>query len=317
MKHNSRNCPLCASTQSQQLATMDAQQIIQSNTYYDDSLYTKLNIKPNDSFSISQCTTCQFVFSSSIPSQAFLSSLYETNDTAGEARIFARPDRAAFLFKSLSTLLTTMARLQPSQHQKKLRILDIGCAYGVGSLGLAMQHYPYEISGVELSESTRNYLEQQGMTTYRTTEDIPSNQSFDGILLNDILEHIPEPLNFLEKIRSISHPNTAIWVNVPNFVDWRLSTIVQQANSGSTQVPKDFNPWEHLSYFSPQSLDHALATIGAHRLHSPTSDYAIRHDSIKECIKTSIRFVRDIMRLHQNTYFNRNTTTSIYTFTQG
>lgn len=313
---------------------MSAEQIVNSSAYYGETAYDKLKVTKEDRFGVSQCTDCGFVFTTSVPENDFLNTLYASQDIEKSVPVFARPSRAAYAFQSLSTLLSAMSERmsetppEPSPEpfpdrrtpnpqglvNKTLNILDIGCAFGVGSLGLARTHYPYKISGVEWSAATRNYLSSEGMTTYQSVEDIPNTESFDGILLNDVLEHVPNPIEFLEKIRDISHANTAIWVNVPNFIDWRLESIVQQCSAGSMDVAKDFNPWEHLSYFNPESLDQAMATIGATRQINDTIDYPVRCHSISDYIKSLLKFARDLRKIYKKDYLNTVSTAAIYTF---
>jgi len=314
--NQTRPCPLCESVDATLLTTMSAEQIISSSSYYDDSAYQKLGVAKTDTFGVSQCNNCDFVFSTSVPSNDFLSLLYESDQLEDSVQTFARPSRAAYAYKSLSTLLTAMSELGQTDAQgratKKPHILDVGCAYGVGSLGLTMQHYPYKIYGVEWSKVTRDYLSKQGMITYKNINDIPNELSFDGILLNDVLEHVPEPVIFLEKLRQLSHANTAIWVNVPNFIDWRLRSIIEQVSTKNMNVAKDFNPWEHLSYFSPQSLDRMMLKIGAKRRAYDQIDYSVsRADS---SLKTLLKFFRDLRRIRNNSYLNTTTTAAIYTF---
>ena len=315
----SRNCPLCDSSNWNIAANGQAQQIINASEYYNDSDYSRLNITPATKFSLSRCNDCQFVYASQVPSDSFLQKLY-TGDGSLEKSVetFARPSRAAFAFNSLSTLLTAIASKARSDKQgkvsKKIRILDVGCAYGVGSLGLAREHYPYEVVGVELSELARNYIAKEGMSAFRSLDDLSNEKPFDGILLNDVLEHVSDPVSFVSDLKKVSHGNTAIWINVPNFIEWRLSDALNKINAGSMDVPKDLNPWEHLSYFSPITLDKLMQKIGAKRRIDIEVNYPVNCHSFKGFVYAIARAVRDFWRMYQGKYPNEVTTSSIYFF---
>jgi hypothetical protein len=56
-------------------------------------------------------------------------------------------------------------------------------------------------------------------------------------------------------------PKGLLCVNVPNFNDRRMRTITRQLRKGR-RPPQDLNPWEHLNYFSPESLRWMLRDEG-------------------------------------------------------
>jgi len=310
-------CPLCDKKSFRILVKVSAQQIVESSPFYNEASYKRLRVSPSSLFGVSQCDACGFVFSSDIPSDEFLERLYgESGNIKKSVEVFARPQRAAYAFRALSILLSALAKQETISKtgviSDKLKILDVGCAFGVGSLGLAQNFYPYDISGVEWSDSTRNYLSDQGMTVYRSLDDIRKGTQFDGILLNDILEHIPDPLQFISKIHALSHANTFVWVNVPNFIDWRLRDVVKTASSGSMDVPKDFNPWEHLSYFSPKSLTALMLEAGFNRWSQMPLEYPIQYDSSTNLMKMWIRSIRDIWRIYRKKYPSEFSTAALF-----
>ena len=318
--NRSRHCPLCNASEACVVAQMSAQQIINSSAYYDDSWYARLQVEPQSTFSISKCDSCHFVFSSQVPSDAFLDQVYGfSRSIESSVATFARPARAAFAYRSLAKLLDAIdANVKQDERgvvADKIKILDIGCAFGVGSLGLAVEHYPYEVSGVEWSPATREYLTKQGMRTYKTLGEIDDSLQFDGIILNDVLEHVPDPASFVAELKTHCHQNTAVWVNVPDFSEWRTGEIIAQVNSGSMTVPKDMNPWEHLSYFSPSALNRLMESAGFTRWSQSQVDYRIRRGSFVESIKTLLRTLRDSWRIYQGRYPNEYLTSDIFVLT--
>lgn len=316
IKH-SRECPLCNSSNTGIAAQMSAQQIINSSSYYDESWYERLAVEPESTFGISKCNHCDFVFSSQVPNDEFLNQIYGDSDSLESSiAIFARPQRAAFVYRSLAMLLDAISlNLQQDERgvvADKIKILDVGCAFGTGSLGLAASHYPYEVSGVEWSQTTRDYLAEQGMRTYKTLDEIESSQRYDGIILNDVLEHVAAPATFISKLANHCHPNTAIWVSVPDFIEWRLNDVLVQVNKGSMNVPIDMNPWEHLSYFTPRSLTTMMADCGFKRWNRPFVDYTIRRGSLLGSIKTLLRTLRDSWRIFKGSYPSDYQTSGIF-----
>lgn len=315
--NSARSCPLCNSNHTLQIAQMSAEQIVNSSAYYDESWYARLDVKPNSAFGLSKCQRCDFIYSSSVPSDSFLDKIYSpSNSIESSIATFARPARAAYAFASLSTLLDAISARSAQDKRgvviQKTKILDVGCAFGVASLGLALEHYPYEISGVEWGHSTREYLSKQGMHTYKQLDEIDSSLRFDGIILNDVLEHVPEPAAFLRQLAGFCHENTAIWVNVPNFIEWRMDAILEQVNQQSMSVPKDMNPWEHLSYFSPTTLNTLMQKSGFERFPSAHVELKIKRGTLLHTAKNLIRILRDSWRIHKGTYPNEFSTSGIF-----
>ena len=313
----SRPCPLCGGTDVSIFASMTASQIVDSSPYYDHSAYERLEVRPTDRYGISRCATCGFMFASSEPSERFLGRLYSQNgDLESSVRVFARPERAAYLFKAVSNLLGAIAGQVRGDERgvtpRPIRILDVGCAFGVGSLGLAIPGYPYEIAGVEMDESVRDFLSARGMTVYCSVNEVPADVAYDGILLNDVLEHLPDPVSFVKQLASFSRKGTAAWVNVPNFIGWRMEQVVREVASGATSIPLDLNPWEHLSYFTPSTLDVLMRHGGFERQALDPVECPVSCRSAADLPKALVKAVRDVWRVFRKQYPSRFHTSSIY-----
>jgi SAM-dependent methyltransferase len=73
---------------------------------------------------------------------------------------------------------------------------------------------------------------------------------FDAIVARHVLEHVPQPVSFLEHVRAHLRPEGKVFLEVPN-----LDSIVDNKRF------QDFYA-EHLSYFDPSSLSFVLARAG-------------------------------------------------------
>jgi SAM-dependent methyltransferase len=84
-------------------------------------------------------------------------------------------------------------------------------------------------------------------------DDLPEH-SFDCITLSQVLEHIPEPLVLLRRLKRLLKPGRIIVVSVPNI--------------GSIQAKIAGDLWwgldvpRHLTHFSPESLRRTLEAVG-------------------------------------------------------
>lgn len=68
-------------------------------------------------------------------------------------------------------------------------VLDFGCANG--SLAMVLKPKVRRIVGLEVNEHSRQLAEGQGLEVFPSLDDLPQGKSFDKIISNHVLEHIP------------------------------------------------------------------------------------------------------------------------------
>lgn len=92
------------------------------------------------------------------------------------------------------------------------RILEIGCGRGI--VVNYLRHKGLDCHGVELSrieihdESLDGYV-HAGMDVFTLPKEF--RESIETIMLLDVIEHLPDPLNFLIRIRQ-HFPNVQAWI---------------------------------------------------------------------------------------------------------
>jgi SAM-dependent methyltransferase len=132
----------------------------------------------------------------------------------------------------------------------KPRLLEIGCGVG-GYLG-AMRDLGWEVIGVEPSEAASTYARAAGLDV-RTADiarlDFP-RESFDTIVLNMVLEHLPSPKAALERILAWLRPGGELLLAVPDASGFEAR--VFGAYHYGLQVPT------HLYHFTPKTLGQFL-----------------------------------------------------------
>jgi 2-polyprenyl-3-methyl-5-hydroxy-6-metoxy-1,4-benzoquinol methylase len=136
----------------------------------------------------------------------------------------------------------TMAMIEPYLRDIQ-KHLDIGSSSGA-FLEATRTRYCCEVVGVEPGETYRAYSQEQGIRTYPTLEKVEENR-FDFISLMHVLEHLPDPLNSLVKLRkSYLNASGYILVEVPNLSDHHALEIA------------------HLYAFAPSTLKALLHQAG-------------------------------------------------------
>ena len=125
------------------------------------------------------------------------------------------------------------------------KLLDIGSSTGA-FLEQAQQHVEMAV-GVEPDEEQRGFANPRGFTTYESLDALPFN-AVDCIVLFHVLEHVRDPVVFLQRAASFLADNGTIVVEVPNVSDALLTVY---------QIPEYHRfYWHpaHIYYFSSDTL---------------------------------------------------------------
>jgi len=91
------------------------------------------------------------------------------------------------------------------------KILDVGC--GIGDL----LRYRKNSVGVDINSETVKYCQSQGFDAYLMEFDkLPfKSGSFDGVVLDNVLEHIEDPSLLLHEIKRVLVPDGCVLLGVP------------------------------------------------------------------------------------------------------
>ncbi len=94
------------------------------------------------------------------------------------------------------------------------RVLDVGC--GIGDF---LNFYPGSV-GVDVNSTAVQWCRSRGLDSHHMSVDVlPFEEgSFDGVVLDNVLEHLNSPENLLVDIHRVLKPNGVLLVGVPG---WR------------------------------------------------------------------------------------------------
>ena len=144
----------------------------------------------------------------------------------------------------------TLARLSLAKSSGR-RLLEIGV--GSGSLLNAARAEGYEVLGCDLSDSICARVRRDyGITMHsEPLATLLDEKGFDVIVMNHLLEHVQQPIQFLENVRCLLAPGGLVHIAVPNIACWEAGL------AGWTS----YEPY-HLTYFDPQTLQRAVTASG-------------------------------------------------------
>ena len=163
------------------------------------------------------------------------------------------------------------------------KLLDVGC--GSGILLEASKKYKFQSIGVEPSKWLYKKAIKRGLDVRcGVLEDIPNSQKFDVITLADVIEHVTNPMDILEQIKSRLKPEGIGVIVTPN-VDSLLAKILR------------WKWWHyrvaHVGYFSKKTIKLALEESGFQLLSIKNTRWFFSLDYLVKRISTYLpKFLR-------------------------
>lgn len=145
-------------------------------------------------FRLKSCSSCGFIFKCpAIPEQRLLNCYAR----AGAGNWELNPDPLQRRFDTIADVLR--------RHSPGRRILDIGCFNGAFLEWLGPEWDRY---GIEPSEAAAAVAGERGVKILGPLihEMIPPTAPLDAVLAIDVMEHIPEPLGFFQRVRQLLAP---------------------------------------------------------------------------------------------------------------
>ena len=133
------------------------------------------------------------------------------------------------------------------------KIADFGC--GSGDFLKLVQPYCSEAIGIELQQNYIDSLNSNGISCFNNLSDIKDN-SLDIVVSFHVLEHLPNPLETLEELKTKVVSGGQILIEVPHAKDFLLSAI-------DCDEFKQFILWsQHLVLHTRESLKKTLEYVG-------------------------------------------------------
>lgn len=226
MSIKQEQCPVCQFTQTKHLFTVARGQLV-------------------------SCQNCNLVYYTPRPTPEELADFYNSatyredfqhSTMAGQAFAKARYDR-------LQSLISRYAPFILAKSNK--RLLDIGC--GTGDLLHVAAADGWEITGTEISplavEKANAVLESKVLVGDVLSLDLPENY-YDVITVYHVIEHLLSPVDTLTRIKQLLSPDGVAFIETPNIGS--LGAKIKREDWSQIKPP------EHITYFRPSSLQHAL-----------------------------------------------------------
>ena len=228
-------------------------------------------IKKFGKYRVISCSNCKFIHIVPIPSNHELNSFYSNGYFEKIKPNFISKNENEMYYWNLifDEKLTTIEKLLPS---KSKRILDIGS--GPGFFLRRAKRRGWDIIGVEPSPLVCNYANEQRIPTIQKFfHDVTIDEigKVDAVHTFDVLEHVRDPIEVIEKSYSLLKKDGIIVVEVPNDFN-PLQKLAQKAlNTKEWWITLSFGSknssnrlWnlQHLNYFNFSSISDLIKRTG-------------------------------------------------------
>ncbi|MDC3278803.1 class I SAM-dependent methyltransferase [Litorivicinus sp.] len=243
-------CPACQSKNIAELLQLDSERLQRFSEYslkfYGGLLDAWLGDIPPV---VMRCDVCSHVFYGVIPSSDQLGEMYGSLRRSQGSPDPARPPS--------QHMINEMKKLYSLSQLSSPTFLDYGAGYGRWSHAAAQVGFSVVSFEPHATRSTEN-------TSYPVIHERNklNGRIFDFIWLEQVLEHVTDPLGVLCDIKSLMSPSTILSISVPNIERSAEGSDIWKTWPYDGTRSHTLAPFQHLHGFSQRSLFTLLHRAG-------------------------------------------------------
>jgi 2-polyprenyl-3-methyl-5-hydroxy-6-metoxy-1,4-benzoquinol methylase len=220
-----RGCPICKEYNGAKMLTRDFSDLA--------------TICPIKKYDVTICNHCGSAYAEGIPKQAELDQYYtEMSKYESANNVETTTQSNIFRFERVADFI------EQCGVPKDGKILDVGCAAG-GLLSVLKNRGYHSLMGLDPSLACAQLaLDNYGIGVVSGTIGTQLDPKFDLVILEQVLEHVVEPLAVIEYCSGLLNNNGHIYIGVPD-----ASGFCECSDGPYQQFSL-----EHINYFTPQAM---------------------------------------------------------------
>lgn len=203
----------------------------------------------HETFHVKQCPNCTLAITAPRPETEKLGKYYQSDEYISHSG--KSSGGVGFIYKLARSYSLKWKRNKITNIQAHGSILDFGC--GTGEFLNTMQQAGWNVTGVEPSPDARLKAEILNSTKINASLQALTDQRFDMITAWHVIEHVPDLIQTIQKLKSHLKKEGTLIIAVPNYQS--ADAIKYQEYWAGFDVPR------HLWHFSKKSMTHLLESL--------------------------------------------------------
>jgi SAM-dependent methyltransferase len=272
------NCPACGAVEHHIIVRLDPRRR-EALRAFDERKYGGAMSRwvPPVEAEVAGCRECGHAWYRHQPSDEQLSSMYEAGRPLSGAAPSQQP--TAFMLAEMSRVRTLIG-----EREGRPSLLDYGS--GFGRWARAAVSSGFAVTAFEPSMA-RSADPERPFEFVADASDLESRR-FDVVQLEQVLEHVHEPIALLRRLRAHVTPSGFMRVTVPNILRAPEGARLWELWPYDGHGPHTLAPFEHLHGFTPRSLESVALRAGF----APVTDARVwRHYAVNEARRIAGRWV--------------------------
>lgn len=252
-----------------------------------------------------RCRECDLIFSSRIGNPDFFKFYQDNQDSFYDQPYFSEHADNVRANPDHPNYLKALKRVKARCQGERPRLLDVGC--GTGLLLRVARELGFDAEGLEVSSQISEKVRQDfKIHVYNgKIENIPSLPAYDVVVLWDVLEHLPQPVEYLQKIRSLLAPEGVLLMRTINerCLLSSLSLGLYSVSGGAIKGPAQrMHEIYHVIYFTRKTLEETLRRAGYSAVDYWLGEFPAARATSSPVVRFFLRLAYLLQGLSRRTY---------------
>jgi len=205
-------------------------------------------------FSHKRCQNCSTLYVSPRPKEDLLISYYNDFKSPNmwtRLLLSADTERKKLQYQPRAELILSLTKLDKN---KNAVIVDVGAGSGAFCLAMKSTGMFNKVVALDIADEALEACEKNGLDTIKGMMSDAETSSADLITVNDLIEHLFNPKEFLIDSLRVLKAGGYISIATPNGEGFDFKILKEKT--------KNITPPEHINYFNPKSIELLLKASG-------------------------------------------------------